>query len=121
MVDGWLNIENNIDLGKVYFYTLFADDMTQENPNRCVKDTFLDIQGKLNLSTSFQHHSELLDVLFEKAINVPIIKIAYHSFIQVFLKRFDSNLVKDSRGILYPNDITLQAKLPNSHTNVVLC
>lgn len=42
-VNGWLKVEDNLYLGKVYLYAFFVDHVTQKNPNSCVKDAFLDI------------------------------------------------------------------------------
>jgi len=57
MINWWFQVENKFDLVLIDFYSIFSYDVAQQYSYRCGKDEFFDVQGQVNLSASFQHHS----------------------------------------------------------------
>jgi hypothetical protein len=58
-----------------------------------------------------------LDVVYHQAVNVQVIKIQNHCFIDVFLECFDHYQENIDGALLIPNDITIYANGPNSETS----
>ena len=76
------------------------DQVVEQSPKRCTKNTLSQIESNLVLMASFQHHSKNFYVIFYKTKYYLVIKVDFKKFMYKLFKHSNENSRKYCRHIL---------------------